>query len=134
MAGQWFSSGTPVSSTNKTHYNLNIAESGVKHHSSHYNVSELYYFILVFYGMEHCCTVYIFTFTIHICVSTCHLIWQVVSTRSFLFLNFFCESHFLIGGIKKKMDIYVTRSLIIDDMLCKMFDLWFKGKDKYILK
>jgi len=47
-AGRWFSSGTPVSSTNKMHYNLNIVESGVKHHNPPYNVSELYYFILVF--------------------------------------------------------------------------------------
>ena len=35
-AGQWFSLGTPVSSTNKTNwspwYELNIVESGVKHH------------------------------------------------------------------------------------------------------
>ena len=32
--GQWFSLGTPVSSTNKTdgQYNWNIVESGVKHH------------------------------------------------------------------------------------------------------
>jgi len=35
-AGWWFSSGTPVSSTNKTWppwYNWNIVESGVKHHN-----------------------------------------------------------------------------------------------------
>jgi hypothetical protein len=34
-AGRWFSSGTPVSSTNKADaiYNWSIVESGVKHHS-----------------------------------------------------------------------------------------------------
>ena len=30
--GQWFSPGTPVSSTNKTDRHWNIVESGVKHH------------------------------------------------------------------------------------------------------
>ena len=35
MAGQWFSPGTSVSSTNKTDHhdiNINIVESGIKHH------------------------------------------------------------------------------------------------------
>ena len=40
VAGQWFSSSTPVSSTNKTcppRCNWNIAESGVKHHKPNPN-------------------------------------------------------------------------------------------------
>jgi hypothetical protein len=31
---QWFSPGTPISSTNKIDRNCNIVESGVKHHNS----------------------------------------------------------------------------------------------------
>jgi hypothetical protein len=41
MTGQWFSSGTPVSSTNKTdrhEITWNIVESGVKHHNRNPNV------------------------------------------------------------------------------------------------